>query len=128
MVQSFNEWVALRENKQSTIWERHGVDNLPSIFRMTYYALPTGQQLDEFQQYPDLTAKDILQGFGYTIVGRGVDSPKNKQMVVDSIKMLVDKYPDNDVYKEALTLAKEYQQKKSVWGRLVDSSNGRTSV
>lgn len=124
MVQSFNEWMSLRE---SNLWERHG-ENLPSIFRRTYYALPTNEQIEEFQQYPDLTAKDILQGFGYTIVGRGVDSPKNKQMIVDSIQMLSDRYPEKQAYKEALVLAKEQQKKPSRFGRLVDSSNGRTSV
>lgn len=127
MAQSFNEWMALRESTQSTIWERHG-EQLPSLFRRTYYALPTEQQLEEFQQYPGLTAADIIQGFGYTIVGRGVDGPKNKQMIVDSIQMLVNRYPKNSTYKEALALAKEQQKKPSMFVRLVDSSNGRTSV
>ena len=102
MVQTFNEWVKLRE---SNLWERH--KELPSIFMRTYYALPTLEQLEEFQQYPHLTAEDIHQGFGYTIVGRGVSSPTNCQKIIDSIKMLVDRYPEREVYKEALNKARE---------------------
>ena len=112
MVQTFNEWMSLKE---SNLWERHG-EKLPSIFRRTYYALPTDEQLEEFQQYPDLTADEILDGFSYTIVGRGMDSPKNKQMIVDSIQMLSDRYPQKQTYKEALKMAKEKQKQKSSWG------------
>ncbi len=103
MIRSFNEWLFLQE---SNMWERYG-ENLPSMFRMTHYALPTQQQLDEFQNYPDLTADDIVQGFGYTIVGRGVNSPRNTKMIIDSIQMLADRYPESKTYKEALAIARE---------------------
>lgn len=102
IMQTFNEWIVLRE---STLWERH--KELPSIFTATYYSLPTSMQLDEFQEYPDLSVEDIVQGFGYTIVGRGVSSPDNCQKIIESIRMLSERYPDREVYKAALVKAKE---------------------
>jgi hypothetical protein len=102
VAKSFNEWISLKE---STIWEKH--KELPSLFTSTHYALPKPEQLDEFQKYPHLTAEDIRQGFGYTIVGRGVSSPDNMQKIVRSIEMLIDRYPERETYKEALALAKE---------------------
>lgn len=77
------------------------------MFTMTHYALPTPKQLDEFQEYPNLSADDIYQGFGYTIVGRGVSSPDNCQKIIESIKMLATKYPERKAYKEALLKAEE---------------------
>lgn len=79
----------------------------PSIFQYTIYRLPTEEELNEFAEFPNLTAKDIEKGFGYTIIGRGMASPKNKQMIINSIQMLIERYPENDVYKEALELAKK---------------------
>lgn len=102
MVRTFSEWVQVREN---TIWERH--KQLPSIFTRTYYALPTSEQVEEFEQFPHLTAEEIVQGFGYTIVGRGVNSPENSRKIVESIRMLVDRYPEQEAYKDALELAKK---------------------
>lgn len=86
-MKTFNEWV---EEKK------------PSIFRSTYYALPTEEQLNEFGDYPDLTSDEIVDGFGYTIIGRGMNSPENKQKIIQSIEMLIEKYPDRKTYKEAL--------------------------
>jgi hypothetical protein len=102
MATTFTEWMSLRE---STIWEKPG--DLPSIFMSTYYALPTSKQLDEFQKYPDLSVDDIVQGFGYTIVGRGTSSPDNCQKIIEAIRMLAERYPERAVYKEALEKAKE---------------------
>lgn len=111
---TFSEWVALKES--NTIWEKY--ENLPSIFTRTYYALPTTEQLDEFKDHPHLTVEDIVQGFGYTIVGRGVSSPDNMQKIIKSIQMLVDRYPEKDVYKEALVKAKEEAKVKlDRWNR-----------
>jgi hypothetical protein len=86
------------ENKN--IWDRHG-DNLPSIFKGTIYRLPTKKELEEVNNF-NLNADEISQGFNYTIVGRGMFSDKNKEMIVNSIKALCDLYPNNKEYKEAL--------------------------
>ena len=98
----FNEWMVLRE---SILWEKHR--ELPSIFKRTYYALPTAEQLEEFQKYPNLSVEDIVQGFGYTIIGRGVRSDENCQKIIESIKMLIEKYPEQQIYKEALAKAQK---------------------
>lgn len=98
MLQTFNEW--LQENN---LWERH--KELPSIFRRTYYALPTSEQIEEFALYKNLTADDILDGFSYTIIGRGMKNPDNDKKIVNSIQMLVDRYPENKTYQDALVKA-----------------------
>ena len=90
---------------ENTIWERH--EELPSIFTRTYYALPTSEQIEEFEKFQHLTAEEIVQGFGYTIVGRGVSSPDNCKKIVESIRMLVDRYPENEAYQHALVKAQE---------------------
>lgn len=86
------EWKPLKESK-------------PSIFNHTIYRLPTDAELEEVNSF-NLNAKDIENGFGYTIIGRGMPSTENKQMIIDSIQMLIDKYPTNEEYKKALEIAK----------------------
>lgn len=73
----------------------------PSIFTYTTYRFPTDDELKEFERYPHLTEDDIIQGFGYTIIGRGISSKRNKEKVLECLKMLSDKYPDNEVYRNA---------------------------
>jgi hypothetical protein len=86
--------------------ENYYMDNKPSIFNHTIYRLPTDEELNEINNY-DLSADEIFNGFGYTIIGRGITSTKNKQMIIKSIEMLCEKYPDNAIYLEALNKAKE---------------------
>lgn len=76
------------------------VEKLPKIFTYTKYALPSDEDLQDIHRH-NLTVEQIINGFGYTIIGRGIKNDENKKMIYDSIKMLYDKYP-NDVYKEAL--------------------------
>ena len=94
------EPVSLVPEKKS-IWDKYD-KNIPSIFRQTIYRLPTAEELKEFDSYKELTADDIVQGFSYTIIGRGVNSPKNEAMIRESIAMLAETFPDNTVYKQAL--------------------------
>jgi hypothetical protein len=77
----------------------------PSIFQYTIYRLPTEDEIAEFTKFPDLTADDILKGFSYTMIGRGILSESVKKMINDGIKMLVDKYPHNQHYSDALEMA-----------------------
>jgi len=88
---------------ESTLWDDH--KELPSIFNQTIYRLPTAEELKEFEKF-NLTGREVVQGFNYTIVGRGIKSPKSRQMIIDSIQSLCEMYPDNKEYKAALTEAK----------------------
>lgn len=81
-------------------------ESKPEIFSHTIYRLPTENELKEFENY-DLSSEDIINGFKYTIIGRGIASNKNKQMIIDSIEMLCDKYPNNENYTEALRKIKK---------------------
>lgn len=76
----------------------------PSIFQYTIYRLPTEEELDEFINYPNLTAEQIVDGFGYTIIGRGMKSEKNDKMIKQCIQLLIDKYPKDNKYKYAFNL------------------------
>lgn len=78
----------------------------PDIFTHTIYRSPTEQELKDVHD-ADLTADEIKQGFGYTMIGRGIASDENKAMIIDAISRLVKMYPGIPKYKEALTKAKE---------------------
>jgi hypothetical protein len=86
------------------------VNSSPKIFSNTIYRLPTLEELEDLNKF-DLSSEDIVNGFGYTIIGRGIRSKKNKQMIIDSIKMLIDLYPENDNYKDALLKAEKLKIK-----------------
>ena len=84
----------------------------PSIFQRTIYRLPTQDELKEFENF-NLTGAEVFAGFGYTIIGRGIQSFENKKMIIDSIKSLCEMYPENKEYKAALTQA-TYENKNQV--------------
>lgn len=92
------EWI--NKNKKNTS------ENKPSIFKQTIYRLPNEQELEEFINFPNLTSDDIINGFTYTIIGKGVKNANNNKMIIDSIQMLSDKYPENKEYKKALEIIK----------------------
>ena len=75
--------------------------SMPTIFTRTIYRLPTHEELFEVNNY-QLESDEIVNGFYYTIVGRGMKSPSNIRMIKESIKMLCDLYPENSEYKKAL--------------------------
>lgn len=75
--------------------------SMPTIFTRTIYRLPTNEELFEVNNY-QLEADEIVKGFSYTIIGRGMRSPSNVNMIKESIKMLCDLYPENLEYKKAL--------------------------
>jgi hypothetical protein len=78
----------------------------PKIFTYTAYRIPNQEDLNEINS-TKLSAKEILNGFTYTIVGRGVLSDKSKIDITESIKMLINIDPNNEEYKKALTMANE---------------------
>lgn len=90
-----------------SIWDKHG-DKLPSIFQRTIYRLPTPDELKEVDSF-NLDSKDVLDGFLYTIVGRGMMDGKNKGLIIKSIEMLLNLYPENEQYKVAFDDAKKIE-------------------
>ena len=110
-INTFKQFSLNESNNTSiSIWEKYG-ENLPTIFKKTIYKLPTQAQLEEFEAF-QLESEDIVNGFGYTIIGRGMKSEANSRMIISSISMLCDKYPDNKEYKIALNQAKMKYGKK----------------
>ena len=87
-------------NSNTNIWDKYG-DDLPQIFKHTIYRIPTNDELVDVNSF-NLTADDIIQGFGYTIVGRGIKGTENQKMIHDSIKKLSSMFPDNIEYIKAL--------------------------
>lgn len=77
--------------------------NKPSIFQRTTYRLPTKDELVEVDSF-NLSPKEILNGFYYTIVGRGILRQKEKDTIIKSIELLNKMFPGN--YEKALSSAK----------------------
>ncbi|MCK9575741.1 MAG: hypothetical protein WC979_02555 [Candidatus Pacearchaeota archaeon] len=83
----------------------------PSIFLYTIYRTPSSDEIKEFENYPQLTADEILNGFCYTCIGRGITSSRNIALIKDSINMLIAAYPDDPRYTEALRISDELKPK-----------------
>jgi len=83
----------------------------PEIFSYTTYDLPREEDLIDVNQY-GLPAEEILNGFYYTIVGRGILSEKNRKMIIEAIARLCQMYPDNEEYKKALIKANDLKSKE----------------
>ena len=43
----------------------------------------------------------------YTMIGRGILSEKTKMMIQDGIEMLINKYPNDQRYTDALEMTKD---------------------
>jgi hypothetical protein len=86
-------------------------NNTPEIFQRTIYRLPTTKELENVNKFK-LSEEKILNGFVYTIIGRGIKDSKNKQIIIESISILCELYPDNETYKKALILAKNLSLKR----------------
>lgn len=78
----------------------------PSIFCRTTYRRPTDKDLIEVDR-SNLLPEEIVNGFYYTIVGRGFLDSSKKQMIVESINRLMLISPNNRNYKTALVDAKK---------------------
>jgi len=84
----------------------------PSIFLRTIFRIPTYNEITGFENFPDLTVNEIVNGFAFTMIGNGIDCRKNIEFIISGIQMLVDRYPENKIYNEALVLAKNYWEKQ----------------
>jgi hypothetical protein len=81
------------------------------VFDHTLYRIPTDNELKEFEKYPDLSSKQILNEFYYIMVGRGILDEDIKGQIIDGIQKLINLYPMDSRYKGALRLAHELQPK-----------------
>ncbi len=75
--------------------------NLPKIFTHTIYRLPTYEEYVDIHNH-DLTVDEIINGFKYTIIGRGITTKQNKKMVYEAILILTKIFPKNLIYWKAL--------------------------
>jgi len=83
-------------------------NNLPKIFTYTIYRLPTYDELIDVNRH-NLSADEIIKGFTYTIVGKGMKNEQNKKLIHESILILTKLFPNNSSYKQALDkVSKEY--------------------
>ena len=81
-----------------------GVEDKPSIFNHTIYRLPTEEELAEFENYPNLSAQEIVNGFGYTMIGKGRPNSENTLLQKESLERLMELFPDRDAIFEAYDL------------------------
>lgn len=88
----------------------------PKIFTYTAYRLPNTEDIDEINN-AKLSAKEIFDGFSYTLIGRGILSNETKSKIVEAISMLINSNPENLEYQKALEMA------KSMKGRFVSEEN-----
>lgn len=84
---------------------------VPEIFQYTIYRLPTVEELENVNNC-NLSADEIVNGFSYTIIGRGMKSHKNIEMIIKCIELLCEQYPENEKYKVALEIAKKIEPRK----------------
>lgn len=80
----------------------------PSIFQRTIYRLPNEEELKEVD-FCNLSPDKIIEGFMYTIVGRGVLRQKQKDFIITSIEKLNTMFPGK--YNAALNQAKKIKFK-----------------
>jgi len=81
-------------------------DDFQQVFGTTLYREPTAEELEEFENFTDITPEDVLENFHYISVGKGIFSEKHKRQIVDWIGKLCDAYPKNETYRRALDMAR----------------------
>lgn len=88
--------------------------SLPEIFTHTIYRLPTYEELHDVNKH-QLNVNEIIGGFKYTIIGRGISDERAKKMIHQSILILSKLFPENKIYKEALDkISQEYGLKNGL--------------
>jgi hypothetical protein len=80
--------------------------NKPSFFCSTKYREPTDEELIEINN-SNPTVNELSKGLGYSIVGRGIEFEKQKNMIKNVMKRLIIMFPNNKNYKIALQQYKE---------------------
>jgi hypothetical protein len=75
----------------------------PDFFSKTWYCNPTDEQLKDINTY-NFPAKNIINGFHYSLVGRGFMNNDTKVKIINGITRLCTMYPENNEYKKALEI------------------------
>jgi hypothetical protein len=99
----------------------------PEIFEQTIYRLPKISELKEVNDF-QLNSNEILEGFKYTMVGRGIMSTETKNQIIEAISNLVKLYPNNNEYKIALNKAKEIKPRFISENKLVGGKSDNLSL
>lgn len=86
----------------------------PVIFKETIYRIPTKEELLEVDSFK-LNSDEIIKGLSYTIIGRGIKRDKEINMIIKSLKLLVDLFPNNKEYTKALEKYISENKKKSTF-------------
>jgi len=94
-----------------------------NVFSSTLYRIPTDEELKKFDKFPDMTAQQVLREFQYTIVGKGIMSEKNRDLIIKSIQRLIELFPDYETYKGALQLAYQLAPRKFANTSIMASQN-----
>lgn len=101
-------WVKTKDaTKRASIHDR---SIKPSFFSSTNYRLPTEDELREINSF-NLSAEELMEGFGYTIVGRGIMREQEKTDIIKSAKMLYSLFPENVEYEKAVNKANEIKSR-----------------
>lgn len=98
------EKIYISEEVEQNMWNDD--TKLPKIFTYTKYDLPSIEDLKEIDEC-HLNTEQIIDGFCYTIIGRGKRSVETDQKIYNSIKMLSEYFPYNMEYIKALNTIKE---------------------
>ena len=80
--------------------------NKQKYFSQTYYRLPNDEEIQEIIN-SNLSINDLLNSLKYTIVGRGIMSSKNKDMIIKAINMILEVEPNNQNFIFALKKAQK---------------------
>ena len=84
--------------------------NENGVFNSTIYRVPTTEELSKFLE-TDLDPEDIYNEIGYTIIGRGIKSPKNMGMIMETCHKMVKEFPNEHRFKKVLEIAQIKNQK-----------------
>ena len=93
-IMSFNEFIQSKKINENKVIK-------PTFFEYTHYRFPTNEELTEIDKC-NLTNDELLHGFTYNIVGKGIKSEQKKQDIKKCIEMLCELSPKNKQYKELL--------------------------
>ena len=73
-----------------------------NVFKSTIYRMPTDDELRKFEKFPEETVEQIANEIEYTIIGRGMTTDKNINLMRNAAARLFELFPDNPKYKQLI--------------------------